>query len=85
MFPSLQLDGHTFSHGRQVAAAAYNDQQGVLEVGWADGGTTHYPYLWLRDNCTCKGCFCDASLSRSFLMADLDVNNKPADVQVGNK
>ncbi|MDH3279815.1 MAG: DUF971 domain-containing protein [Gammaproteobacteria bacterium] len=27
-----------------------------LEVHWKDGHTSHFHYVWLRDNCNCTAC-----------------------------
>lgn len=28
-----------------------------LKVSWYDGNVSHYPYVWMRDNCQCEHCF----------------------------
>ena len=54
-----------------------------LEVNWEDGERGQFPFLWLRDNCTCSDCFHPTTLSRRFLMKNLDVDITADNVKVG--
>ena len=67
---------------RGVSAVNASDKR-WLEVRWEDGRTTEHPYLWMRDNCTCSDCYHPTTLSRRFLMRNLDVDLTAIDVQVG--
>ena len=56
----------------------------AVEVRWQNGEVTHYPYLWLRDNCYCPKCKKQGRdvFQRDFLMQDLNPNSAPKDVKV---
>ncbi|XP_013379806.1 gamma-butyrobetaine dioxygenase isoform X1 [Lingula anatina] len=58
-----------------------NDENKCVRVTWGDGKEDEYPYVWLRDNCQCPECFVSSSASRAFLMANLDPDVKPKNVQ----
>ena len=45
----------------------------MLDVTWTDGTTHRYPFVYLRDNCTCPSCFHRSSQQRIFdAVSDLD-------------
>ena len=54
----------------------------LLEVSWANGETSKYPYVWLRDNCRCPICFHPSVLARSFYTLDLNLNCTVKDILV---
>ncbi|NXG52932.1 BODG dioxygenase, partial [Psilopogon haemacephalus] len=50
------------------------DEGHFVRVKWADGSESHYPCVWLRDNCQCPHCFLRSAGARRLLFDDLDVN-----------
>ena len=42
----------------------------------------HFPWVYLRDCCTCEKCYHPVSKARLSLMKNLDVNIKPQTVEV---
>ena len=68
-----------------VGASATGSLKEAVEVQWKNGETTHYPYLWLRDNCYCPKCKKHGRdvFQRDFLMQDLNPESVPKDVKVG--
>ncbi len=48
---------------------------GALELRWADGTTSHYPYIWLRDNCP-SGLHPD-TMERMLDLMSIDPEPKP--------
>ncbi|XP_044160110.1 gamma-butyrobetaine dioxygenase [Bufo gargarizans] len=50
------------------------DAQRFVCVHWEDGGQSHYPYVWLRDNCQCPECFLLSAKARKLPIENLDVN-----------
>ncbi|XP_078738888.1 gamma-butyrobetaine dioxygenase [Lampetra fluviatilis] len=58
------------------------DDEGTLEVRWRGGARRRYPYVWLRDNCLCPGCFLPSAQARRSLMAQLDPGTGVAEVAV---
>ncbi|XP_018023988.1 gamma-butyrobetaine dioxygenase [Hyalella azteca] len=66
-----------FSHEVKLARVSSLPEQKMLEVEWAEGGRSIYPWLWLRDNCQCDQCFHPVSLSRTSFLQDLDLNVAP--------
>ena len=61
-----------------------NEKEQWLETHWSGQCTAQYPYLWLRDNCTCPKCFHPFTKARLILMPDLQMDAKPANVKVGS-
>jgi len=57
----------------------------LLEVSWANGETSKYPYVWLRDNCRCPICFHPSVLARSFYTLDLNLNCTVKDILVDDE
>ena len=49
----------------------------LIEVQWEGDYPTHYPYLWLRDNCQCDKCFHPFTKARKLLMKDLNLDSVP--------
>ena len=68
-----------------VGVSANGSLKEAVEVQWKNGETTHYPYLWLRDNCYCPKCKKHGRdvFQRDFLMQDLNPESAPKDVKVG--
>ncbi|KAF2361494.1 protein of unknown function DUF971 [Trinorchestia longiramus] len=54
----------------------------MVQVKWSSGGSSTYPWLWLRDNCQCPDCFHPISLSRTFRLKDLDTKLVPSSIKV---
>ena len=73
---------HVFSSGAVVTKVESVPEHDWLEVTWEDGQVNHYPFLWLRDNCTCPACFNEPSQSRVMLLSDLDLDTVPSSVHV---
>ena len=67
-----------------AGARAEGSLKEAVEVQWKSGEITHYPYLWLRDNCYCPKCKKQGRdvFQRDFLMQDLNPNSAPKDVMV---
>ena len=81
MYPTQRTD-HTFSRGQVLERAKTTDDHGWVEVSWGEGLQTHYPYVWLRDNCTCDKCYSSSALARLFLLRNLNPDIKPKCVKV---
>lgn len=56
----------------------------MLQLKWAEGGATRFPYLFLRDSCQCERCFHPFTKARLILMQDLRMESYPTGVQVGS-
>ena len=54
------------------------------KVTMNNGETLTYPYVWLRDNCRCNGCYNTSCLQRETFMADLDPEVIPVSESVVN-
>ena len=67
-----------------VNVSATGSLKEAVEVQWKNGETTHYPYLWLRDNCYCPKCKKHGRdvYQRDFLMTDLNSESAPKDAKV---
>ncbi len=50
----------------------------ALAVAWQDGGTSRFPYIWLRDNCRCAACRDPRNGQRLFDALDLPAEPRPA-------
>ena len=51
----------------------------ALTVHWPDGGVSHLPYLWLRDNCPCRQCRIEQTGEKRVLISDLPLDLCPQD------
>lgn len=60
------------------------DEKRMVEVEWEDGGSSLYPFTWLRDNCQCPTCTLASAQARKLLMADLDIHTGIDTVEVTN-
>jgi len=57
--------------------------QRFLAVTWRDvARTSHFPYLWLRDNCQCGECFHPITKARLLKITNLKLDSVPVNVQV---
>ena len=54
----------------------------MLEITFADGSSSFFPYCWLRDNCQCSQCFDSDALCRKLTLEDWQHNDCPRSVQV---
>lgn len=54
----------------------------MLEITFADGSSSSFPYCWLRDNCQCPQCFDSDALCRKLTLEDWQHDDCPASVQV---
>jgi len=52
--------------------------EGALSVAWDAGGASRFPYLWLRDNCTCPLCRDPRNGQRLFDALDLPAEPRPS-------
>lgn len=52
----------------------------AVEVRWSDGSVTTLPNLWLRDNCDCTECLLPQTNEKTFLVASVATDLRPADV-----
>ena len=50
-------------------ARVEHDERGVT-LSWSDGRRSHFPALWLRDNCACPACRHPQALERTFMFID---------------
>jgi gamma-butyrobetaine dioxygenase len=55
-------------------------RQDALDVAWAGGGSSRFPFIWLRDNCTCSLCRDPRSGQRLFDALDLPAEPRPVRV-----
>jgi len=53
-----------------------------LVVEPVSGNTEEYPWVWLRDNCQCSGCFQPLADSRIINLAEFDIHTAPLNVQM---
>lgn len=63
-------------------AASVSIEGDLVKLGWADGATTVFPAIWLRDNCRCPKCR-HASGQRLFEITDLPVALKVGRSEIG--
>ncbi len=70
-----------------VGAKLQGSVSEAVEVNWRNGDVSHYPFLWLRDNCYCSLCKKKGRdvFQRDFLMQNLDPDAAPADIKVRRK
>lgn len=61
----------------------YRQQGSSLIITWPDGQTNNYPFIWLRDNCQCSGCFHPTTHERLLFSADIDPDIAPVAVSGG--
>lgn len=54
----------------------------AVEVTFRDNSTSHYPHLWLRENCQCDKCFNKGAIGREVLIDDLKLDIQPKDLQL---
>lgn len=54
--PAIQQRG-TPKKDIRIKQTKLNDDSSVMEISWYDGRASHYPYVWLRDNCQCEECY----------------------------
>jgi gamma-butyrobetaine dioxygenase len=52
----------------------------AVRVCWTDGTVSRLPFLWLRDNCGCDECRVAQTSEKRFMVADVAVDLRPADV-----
>ncbi|XP_053721851.1 gamma-butyrobetaine dioxygenase [Synchiropus splendidus] len=50
------------------------EEERLVEVEWGDGGHSHFPFTWLRDNCQCPECLLHSAQARKLLLSELDIN-----------
>ena len=72
----------SFAFGDIMERASLDKDGLTVKVGFCDGDTGEYPYVWLRDNCQCSTCFHPVSKSRLFLLRHLDIDVEPSSMQV---
>ena len=72
----------SFAFGDIMERASLDKDGLTVKVGFSDGDTGEYPYVWLRDNCQCSTCFHPVSKSRLFLLRHLDIDVEPTKIQV---
>ena len=53
----------------------------AIRVRWADGHTSTYHHIWLRDNCACNTCGAHASGSRFQALLDIPDGISPSSVE----
>lgn len=89
--PSVQLRGQQTLGSASVPLAHHSVRQvralkeeRLVEVEWADGGHSLYPFTWLRDNCQCLMCTLDSAQARTLLLSDVDVHTGVDVVEVTN-
>ena len=51
----------------------------ALKVQWTDGGRSRFPYVWLRDNCTCADCGTTVTGARFLRLTDIPADVHPAE------
>lgn len=89
--PSVQLRGQQTLRSASIPLAHHPVRQvralkeeRLVEVEWADGGHSQYPFTWLRDNCQCPVCTLESAQARKLLLADVDVHTGVDVVEVTN-
>jgi len=58
--------------------ATVTTAENALSVAWAAGGASRFPYLWLRDNCSCALCRDPRNGQRLIDAVDLPAEPRPA-------
>lgn len=61
-------------------SSVVNDE-GTIKVNWADGHTSRFHYIWLRDNCACDKCGAHASGSRHQSFLDIPEDIGPSTIK----
>lgn len=54
----------------------------IYQVCWKGGKEEAYPYVWLKDNCSCPSCYHKVSHSRLTYIEETDLNAEPITVRV---
>ncbi len=57
----------------------------AVTIGWDDGSTTDFPYVWLRDNCACPECKHPDAWERLLDNVVLDLDVRPAGIEIGER
>ncbi len=54
----------------KAESVAHNDKQGQIKVTWENKRVSHFPYVFLRDNCQCPACYHPRSGQRFVLIGE---------------
>ena len=55
----------TSSASSNVAPNVYENKNECLVINWRNGHVDEFPYVYLRENCRCSGCYTDERKSRT--------------------
>jgi gamma-butyrobetaine dioxygenase len=53
-----------------------------VQVRWADGHVSRFPFIWLRHNCECNACGSTQTARRFLRMTDIPASVRPQSVRV---
>jgi gamma-butyrobetaine dioxygenase len=53
-----------------------------IVIRWADGHTSHFPFIWLRHNCVCSVCGSTETARRHLRMTEIPRDIAPSNVRV---
>lgn len=76
-------DFETYPPGPPLVAAVA--AEGGVRVTWADGRSSRFHAMWLRDNCACEQCIDSGSHERVYSILDLPAEIEPAQVAVSSR
>ena len=68
-----------------LAISAVSADNEAVDISWADGSSTKFHHIWLRDHCQCKQCYNSATYQKEFNILDVPLDTKPANVSISDQ
>ncbi|XP_078347691.1 trimethyllysine dioxygenase, mitochondrial-like [Oculina patagonica] len=68
-----------------LAISAVSTDSDAVNISWADGSSTKFHNIWLRDHCQCKQCYNSATYQKEFNILDVPLDIKPATVSINDQ
>ena len=68
-----------------LAISEVSAESDTVNISWADGSSTRFHNIWLRDHCQCKQCYNSATYQKEFNILDVPLDIKPANVSINNQ
>lgn len=78
----IRLFGLCRFQATKVQQIEHGQAADFVKVGWEDGTTSRFPFLYLREKCQCHSCFHESSQQRILHMKNLDLDSKPLSTTV---
>lgn len=65
-----------------LAISAVSSDNDAVSISWADGSSTKFHNIWLRDHCKCKQCYNPATYQKELNILDVPLDIKPTNVSI---